>query len=105
MADRATTSTARSSIFGVRYSTGIEAIDEQRFNVTGDLTIKDITRPVTLEATINKAAQHPLREVPAIGISASAELLRSNWGLDGYVPAVSDEVTLSIEVELLKSGD
>ena len=84
-------------------TTGIEALDEQRFSVTGDLTIKDITKPVTLEATINKAAQHPLRDVPAIGISASAELLRCDWGLDGYVPAVSDEVTLSVEVELLKA--
>lgn len=86
-------------------STSIAATGTDRFAVTGDLTIMGTTKSVTLDATINKAAEHPLREVPAIGISASAEILRSDWGLDGYVPAVSDEVTLSIEVELLKSGD
>lgn len=86
-------------------STSIEATGESRYAVTGDLTIMGTTRPVTLDATINKAAEHPLREVPAIGISASADLLRSDWNLDGYVPAVSDEVKLSIEVELLKSDD
>lgn len=86
-------------------STSIEATGDDRFAVTGDLTIMGTTKPVTLDATINKAAEHPLRNVPAIGISASAEILRSDWGLDGYVPAVSDEVTISIEVELLKSDD
>jgi len=39
--------------------------------------------------------------VPTIGVSASTALLRSEWGLGAYVPAVSDEVELSIEVELL----
>ena len=63
------------------------------------------TKPVTLAATINKAAEHPLRNVPAVGISATADILRSDWGLDGYVPAVSDEVRISIEVELLHQPD
>lgn len=54
-----------------------------------------------LIATINKAASHPMLDVPAIGVSASTTLMRSEWGLDAYVPAVSDEVELSIEVELL----
>jgi polyisoprenoid-binding protein YceI len=34
-------------------------------------------------------------------VSASTKLIRSEWGLGAYVPAVSDEVELSIEVELL----
>jgi polyisoprenoid-binding protein YceI len=36
-----------------------------------------------------------------VGVSASTKLIRSEWGLGAYVPAVSDEVELSIEVELL----
>jgi len=43
-----------------------------------------------------------LKRVPAIGVSATATILRSDWGLAKYVPMVSDEVTLSIEVELPK---
>ena len=82
-------------------STQVEATGENTFDVTGDLTILGTTKPVTLAATINKAANHPMRNVPTIGLSASATLLRSEWGLGAYVPAVSDEVELSIEVELL----
>ena len=82
-------------------STQVEATGENTFDVTGDLTILGTTKPVTLAATINKAANHPMRNVPTIGLSASATLMRSEWGLGAYVPAVSDEVELSIEVELL----
>ena len=42
-----------------------------------------------------------MRKVPTVGVSASTKLMRSEWGLGAYVPAVSDEVELSIEVELL----
>jgi polyisoprenoid-binding protein YceI len=82
-------------------STNVEATGENTFDVTGDLTILGTTKPVTLAATINKAANHPMRNVPTVGLSASAKLMRSEWGLGAYVPAVSDEVELSIEVELL----
>lgn len=82
-------------------STNVEATSENTFDVTGDLTILGTTRPVTLTTTINKAANHPMRNVPTVGVSASARLMRSDWGLGAYVPAVSDEVELSIEMELL----
>ncbi len=86
-------------------STGIEATGKSSFDVRGDLTIMGTTRPITIAATINKADNHPLRDIPAIGISGTADILRSEWGLDGYVPAVSDEVTISIEVELVMASD
>lgn len=82
-------------------STKVEATGENSFAVTGDLTIRGTTKPVTLATTINKAANHPMRNVPTVGVSASAKLLRSAWDLGAYVPAVSDEIELSIEVELL----
>jgi polyisoprenoid-binding protein YceI len=82
-------------------STKVVATGENSFDVTGDLTILGTTKPVTLTTTINKAANHPMRNVPTIGVSASTRLMRSAWGLGAYVPAVSDEVELSIEVELL----
>ena len=82
-------------------STKVEPTGESTFDVTGDLTILGTTKPVTLATTINKAANHPMRNVPTVGVSASTKLMRSEWGLGAYVPAVSDEVELSIEVELL----
>ena len=82
-------------------STKVEAKGGNAYAVTGDLTILGTTKSVTLDTTINKAANHPMLNVPTVGVSASTRLMRSEWGLGAYVPAVSDEVELSIEVELL----
>ena len=82
-------------------STRVAPTGDNTFDVTGNLTILGTTRTVTLATTINKAGNHPLRNVPTVGVSASTKLMRSEWGLGAYVPAVSDEVELSIEVELL----
>lgn len=78
-------------------------IEGAEFSATGDLTIKGITKSVTLEGKINKAANHPMRKVPWLGISATAKVNRSDWGLTVAVPAVSDEVTIYIEAELAPS--
>lgn len=82
-------------------STEITKIDgDDTFEVTGDLTIKGKSVPVTLVAEINKAANHPMRKVPTVGISGEAKVKRSDWGMDRAVPNVGDEVTIMIEVEL-----
>ena len=72
------------------------------FKMTGDLTIKDVTKPVTLDVTINAAMNHPMNKKPVVGISAKGKLLRSEWGLGANAPYVSDEVKLSIEAEMFK---
>ena len=86
-------------------STGITATGEDTFDIAGDLTIKGVTKPVTLNATINKAADHPFLNVPTIGVTAQAQVLRSDWGLDRAVPMVSDEVSILIDVELPMKQD
>lgn len=86
-------------------STSVEALGEDKFNVTGDLTIKGVSKPVTLDTTINKAADHPMRKIPIIGVSATATVSRSDWGLTRAVPNVGDEITIYISVELPKSKD
>ncbi len=86
-------------------STAVKPTGDQTFEVGGVLTIKGISKPVTLAATINKAAMHPMRRVPTVGVSATAAIKRSDWGLSKYAPAVGDDITLTIEVELPKSAD
>lgn len=83
-------------------STGIKMNSDTTASITGNLTIKGVTKPVTLEATLNKAAVHPMRKVPTLGLNATAKVLRSDWGLAEYVPMVSDEVEIIISVELIK---
>ena len=80
-------------------STKVEAAGEGKLKVTGDLTVKGITKPVVLDVNLNKAAEHPMKKVPAIGFDATATVKRSDFGVGAYAPAVSDEVTLRITTE------
>lgn len=80
-------------------STRVEPAGGNRLTVTGDLTVKDTTRPVTLDVTLNGAGPHPMTKRPSIGFDATATVLRSDFGLGNYAPAVSDEVTLRITTE------
>ena len=80
-------------------STGIVAAGAGKWAVAGDLTIHGVTRPVVLDVTLNGMGEHPMRKVPAVGFDASARIKRSEFGVGVYVPAVGDEVTLSITVE------
>jgi len=80
-------------------STSVEAAGEGKLKVTGNLTIKDITKPVVLDATINKVGAHAMTNQPTAGFDAVATIKRSDFGLDLYAPAVSDEVQLRITTE------
>ncbi len=82
-------------------STAVEMTGATTAKITGDLTIKGQTHPVTLDAVLNRAAVHPMLKVPMLGFDASATLNRSQWGLGYAVPAVGDEVDLEISVEMM----
>jgi len=80
-------------------STQVEAAGEGKLKVTGQLTVKGVTKPVVLDVKLNKAAEHPMKKVPAIGFDATAAVKRSDFGMGAYAPMVSDEVTLRITTE------
>lgn len=86
-------------------STSISSTGDDTFDVVGDLTIKGVTKSVTLNATLNKAAMHPMRKVPTVGFNAETKVSRSEWGITRAVPNVGDEVTIYIAVELPKAKD
>ena len=83
-------------------STSIEGAGDGAYQVAGNLTIKDVTQPVTLAVTINGAMNHPMSGDPVIGLDASGSVLRSDFGMGKAAPAVSDEVQLNISVEMKK---
>lgn len=80
-------------------STRVEAAGPDQLTVTGDLSVKGTTRPVVLDVTLNGAGPHPMTQRPSIGFDATARVLRSDFGLGNYAPAVSDEVDLRITTE------
>ena len=81
-------------------STGIKSTGENTFELTGDLTLKGTTLPVTLHATLQKADLHPMRKVPTIGVTAHTTVSRTAFGMERGVPAISDEVEIFISVEM-----
>ena len=80
-------------------STSVAAAGTNKLTVTGDLTIKDITKSVTLDVTLNGAGEHPMLKKQAIGFSATATIKRTDFGVGAYAPNVSDEVQLRITTE------
>ena len=84
-------------------STSIEATGDSTYAVAGNLTIKDVTKPLTLNVTINAAMEHPMNKKPVVGLDATGSLLRSDFGLGKFAPYISDEIALNISVEMFKS--
>jgi polyisoprenoid-binding protein YceI len=80
-------------------STKIEAVGDGRFAVTGDLTIRDITKPITLEAEFEGSAIDPWGGTRAI-FSARAELLREEWGMTWNAALESGGVLVSKTFQL-----
>jgi len=83
-------------------STALEVTGPESGILTGDLTIKDTTLPVTMDVTINKAGFEERGNVYKLGFSGRTTVLRSDFGLDAYVPNVSDEVDVIVEAEFEK---
>lgn len=67
--------------------------------LTGDLTMKGVTKPITLDVRFNKAGQHFRTKADMAGFSATGTLNRSDWGLGYAVPNVGDKVDIVIEAE------
>lgn len=85
-------------------STGIEMTSDTTMVINGDLTIKDTTQSVALDATFNGSLDdHPVIDgvQPLAGFSATTTVLRSDFGVDMFAPYVSDEVVITIEMEVV----
>jgi polyisoprenoid-binding protein YceI len=83
-------------------STSLDINPDGTGTITGDLTIKDITRPITFDGVINKVGQNFRSGVDMFGISGTGTLKRSDYGVGKYAPNVGDEVQLVMEVEFQK---
>ena len=88
-------------------STKVERVDARHGKLSGDLTIRDVTRPVVLDVEYAGTAKSPWGTISA-GFSAHTRINRKDWGLNWNVALetggwlVSDEIRVDIEVELVK---
>ncbi len=83
-------------------STRVRFEGDKPVAVEGDLTLKGVTRPVTLSVATFQARLNPMRKKDEIGANAFAKIKRSDFNMGKFAPNVSDDVTLSIAVEAIK---
>ncbi len=87
-------------------TTAITLTGGENATVTGDLTVRGVTAPLTLDVRFNGTTRDFLRGgARVIGFSAIGTLSRSTFGADAYINfGVSDEVELLIEAEFIRQG-
>lgn len=90
-------------------STAVKAKTDKTGTVTGDLTVRGVTRPVVLDVVWNFTGEHPLASFNPVyagkwvsGFSARVVIKRSDFGMTLAAPLVSDEVVVEIETEFLR---
>jgi polyisoprenoid-binding protein YceI len=90
-------------------STTVAALADGRFRVTGDLTIKGVSRPVDLDLAYTGSAVDPYSQL-RVGIEGSGSLKRSQWDLTWNAPLeaggllLSDTIDLELDVSAIKVG-
>jgi polyisoprenoid-binding protein YceI len=84
-------------------STSIERNGEDTANITGDLTLNGVTKSVVLNTVLNaQTAEYPFppfKGKAAIGLDATATLIRSDFSLGMFATFIPDEVPLTISIE------
>ncbi|KAA8734743.1 polyisoprenoid-binding protein [Acinetobacter qingfengensis] len=80
-------------------STKVETKDKKHFKIYGNLTVKGVSKPVVLNATLNNKGLHPMTKLPTVGFNATTSFNRSAFGIGNYVPNVGDKITVNITTE------
>lgn len=89
-------------------ATRIEKKSDGKYDLTGDFTIKGITKPVTFDITFEGLAKDPMSGDEAAGFTGYTKINRRDFGLTWNAAletggvVVSDEVKINIEIQLRK---
>ncbi len=90
-------------------STGARQVDDSTFELTGDLTIKGVTNPITIPFSFEGAAKDPFGN-DRIGFEGSTTISRKDYGITWNAALetggvlVSDKITLEFEVSAIKNA-
>ncbi|MBO0655217.1 YceI family protein [Streptomyces triculaminicus] len=90
-------------------STSAEQLGGDRYRLTGDLTIKDVTRPLSIDLEFNGSATDVYGN-ERVGFEGGTEILRSDWGLTWNAALeaggvmVSDKVKLTFDISAVKTA-
>lgn len=81
----------------------VESTGKDSLRIHGRLTLRGVTRPLTLETRINRIGRHTYSMKYVAGFSATATLKRSDFGMTRLLPAVGDTVEVRLEIEGIRS--
>jgi len=87
-------------------TTSVRPTGARTAEVTGDLTLHGVTKPVTLEAVYNGSLEtHPFAKVPAIGFTATTTIDRTDFGIDFLSgKGLADQVDIEVQAEFLRQS-
>ncbi|WP_336487879.1 YceI family protein [Methylobacterium nigriterrae] len=80
-------------------ATSVEPTSPTTARVSGELTLKGVTKPVAFDATFNQAGISPVDRKYTVGFDGRAVLKRSDFGVSAFLPVLGDEVSLRLEGE------
>jgi len=83
-------------------STKVTFEGDKPATVEGNLTLKGVTKPVTLKVTSFHTMPHPMVKKDAIGANATVTVKRTEFNMGKYAPYVGDDVTIDIAIEAIK---
>jgi len=89
-------------------STAVRTTGETAYQVDGDLTINDVTKPVTLPVEFTGTNVHPLDGATRAGFEVVTQISRKDFGIDFNVPitvggfVIADKVTIELDLEFVE---
>jgi polyisoprenoid-binding protein YceI len=90
-------------------STDVEQLDDELYRVTGDLTIRDVTRPVSVDFALTGSARDPWGNL-RVGFEGALAIKRSDWGLtwntalDTGGVLVSDRIQIEFDISAIRTA-
>lgn len=85
-------------------STSVKRTGKLTAQVTGELTLHGVTKPVTLAVRFQGAGMNPIDKKYTVGFEATGKIMRSEYGVKTYVPLIGDEVDLRLSGAFEKQG-
>ena len=79
-------------------STKVTVKDATHFDLTGNLTIKGVTKPATFAVTVNHTGESR-RKTPMAGFEATATIKRADWGVDNMIGVTGEDIHLRVSME------
>ena len=84
-------------------STKLVFKDDKVVAAEGEFTLLGVTKPLTVTVNNFKCGDHPMLKKPMCGANISGTIMRSEFGMTKYVPAISDEIKIDVPIEAYKN--